>query len=191
MWTIILTLERWVLVNYDDVNVSSVVRKSWRTTATLIYGGRLVKVSRAHPLHFCRVCRRPMQSLGLADRSLSGNGPGERWYCYEDNILLIDDVEVTWRNNTYEPLSAATDRIADPTSELQSHSAAVRTDRPLIIRTHCSSCGAKNPARAVYCENCGELINATKCPTCGESNRPWANFCITCGQGLDRTHVYK
>lgn len=47
----------------------------------------------------------------------------------------------------------------------------------------CPRCQAKNPADAVFCEECGARLDVA-CPSCGEPNRAGAKFCKKCGQPL-------
>ncbi|HXZ43727.1 MAG TPA: adenylate/guanylate cyclase domain-containing protein, partial [archaeon] len=52
----------------------------------------------------------------------------------------------------------------------------------------CPRCQAKNPADAVFCEECGARLEAS-CSSCGEPNRLGAKFCKKCGQQLTRGGV--
>jgi class 3 adenylate cyclase/tetratricopeptide (TPR) repeat protein len=49
----------------------------------------------------------------------------------------------------------------------------------------CSTCGAENPDRAKFCEECASPFTR-RCPTCDTENSPNANFCIECAKPLER-----
>lgn len=52
-----------------------------------------------------------------------------------------------------------------------------------VNETVCSSCGAKNPATAKFCGECGAKLEAQKiiCPNCGAEMKSGAKFCSECG----------
>lgn len=45
----------------------------------------------------------------------------------------------------------------------------------------CAACGAKNPARSLFCNQCGTGLG---CPSCGATNPPGHRFCSQCGAAL-------
>jgi hypothetical protein len=49
--------------------------------------------------------------------------------------------------------------------------------------THCSNCGADNPAASRFCGNCG-LPLAVTCSVCGAPNDPSMRFCTQCGSTM-------
>ena len=49
---------------------------------------------------------------------------------------------------------------------------------------HCSRCGAENPDRAKFCEECGSPL-MRRCPSCDTENSPTAKFCIECAKPLE------
>ncbi len=50
----------------------------------------------------------------------------------------------------------------------------------------CSKCGAQNPERAKFCEECAAPFTR-RCPSCGTDNSPTAKFCVECAKPLDNT----
>jgi ABC-type oligopeptide transport system substrate-binding subunit/class 3 adenylate cyclase len=48
----------------------------------------------------------------------------------------------------------------------------------------CPNCSHKNPGKAKFCQNCGQLL-ARLCSACGTQNEPTAKFCMDCGKPLD------
>ena len=48
----------------------------------------------------------------------------------------------------------------------------------------CSRCGAENPARAKFCEECASPFTR-RCPSCNTENSPSAKFCIECAKPLE------
>jgi len=53
--------------------------------------------------------------------------------------------------------------------------------------TNCSSCGAKMPAGANFCFNCGSRVPAAVyCSSCGERVPAGSKFCLKCGNRLQR-----
>ena len=49
----------------------------------------------------------------------------------------------------------------------------------------CSRCGAENPDRAKFCEECASAL-MRRCPACGTENSPTAKFCVECAKPLER-----
>src|SRR5262249_21478878 len=49
----------------------------------------------------------------------------------------------------------------------------------------CSKCGAENPDRAKFCEECAAPLTR-RCPSCDSENSPTAKFCIECAKPLER-----
>jgi ribosomal protein L40E len=45
----------------------------------------------------------------------------------------------------------------------------------------CASCGARNPPRSLFCNQCGTGLG---CPSCGATNPPHHRFCSQCGEAL-------
>jgi class 3 adenylate cyclase len=48
----------------------------------------------------------------------------------------------------------------------------------------CSKCGAENPDRAKFCEECASPFTR-RCPSCDTENSPTAKFCIECAKPLE------
>src|SRR5262249_8062054 len=48
----------------------------------------------------------------------------------------------------------------------------------------CSKCGAENPDRAKFCEECASPFTR-RCPSCDTENSPGAKFCIECAKPLE------
>ena len=48
----------------------------------------------------------------------------------------------------------------------------------------CSKCGAENPDRAKFCEECAGPLTR-RCPSCQTENSPTAKFCIECAKALE------
>jgi class 3 adenylate cyclase len=48
----------------------------------------------------------------------------------------------------------------------------------------CSKCGAENPERAKFCEECAVPLTR-RCPSCDSENSPTARFCIECAKPLE------
>src|SRR5262245_66437632 len=53
-------------------------------------------------------------------------------------------------------------------------------------RMTCPRCQHKNPADAVFCQECGSRLEVP-CPGCGTANQLGAKFCKKCGQPVART----
>jgi class 3 adenylate cyclase/ribosomal protein L40E len=49
---------------------------------------------------------------------------------------------------------------------------------------HCSKCGAENPDRAKFCEECASPLTRL-CTSCNTENSPTAKFCIECAKPLE------
>jgi ribosomal protein L40E len=49
---------------------------------------------------------------------------------------------------------------------------------------HCSKCGAENPDRAKFCEECASAFTR-RCPSCDTENSLTAKFCIECAKPLE------
>src|SRR6516164_9505865 len=49
----------------------------------------------------------------------------------------------------------------------------------------CSKCGAENPDRAKFCEECASPFTR-RCPSCDTENSLTARFCIECAKPLER-----
>lgn len=56
-------------------------------------------------------------------------------------------------------------------------------DKPVQNKTSCKKCGAKIPAGAKFCPECGAKQGAV-CPKCGETVAKNAKFCPNCGEKL-------
>jgi hypothetical protein len=96
----------------------------------------------------CRVCRNPMKLMAS-----SGDDREDRWYCYRDDLTVLNGVEVEWRGSQYvqvqlglQPESRAIDQ-ADQTKIFDDTSPA-----PAF---HCFYCGKKMPQDAKFCRYCG------------------------------------
>jgi uncharacterized RDD family membrane protein YckC len=50
--------------------------------------------------------------------------------------------------------------------------------------TICPACGAGNPARNKFCNQCGNPLGPILCPSCGFANEATATFCANCGSRL-------
>jgi hypothetical protein len=50
----------------------------------------------------------------------------------------------------------------------------------------CPRCQHKNPADAVFCQECGTRLE-TACPGCGTANQLGAKFCKKCGRPVAMT----
>ena len=48
----------------------------------------------------------------------------------------------------------------------------------------CSKCGAENPDRAKFCEECASPFTR-RCPSCNTENSLTAKFCIECAKPLE------
>src|SRR5215469_9401660 len=48
----------------------------------------------------------------------------------------------------------------------------------------CSKCGAENPDRAKFCEECASPFQQ-RCPSCKTENSPTAKFCIECAKPIE------
>jgi predicted RNA-binding Zn-ribbon protein involved in translation (DUF1610 family) len=131
----------------------------------------------------CRVCKRPMYLLDEEEQ-------GGRWYCYGDNVLVIDGVEVTWKDGRYTRKAVMSPALTAQSSDELGRICQERETASGLGTITCPKCGKENLSKAAYCEMCGSLLHPVKCPRCSETNRPWANFCIGCGQSLDSTRIY-
>jgi len=136
----------------------------------------------------CKVYTQPMHLLDKKE---------QRWYCYSDDILVINGVEVIWKHGRYRRVVAEPQRPSGmpPGLTVQSSDAIGRTHQETETASElgmipCPKCSKENLSKAAYCEMCGSLIHTVKCPRCSETNRPWANFCIACDQSLDSTRIY-
>jgi Double zinc ribbon len=49
----------------------------------------------------------------------------------------------------------------------------------------CSKCGAENPDRAKFCEECTSPFTR-RCPSCATQDSPGAKFCIECSKPLEK-----
>ena len=49
---------------------------------------------------------------------------------------------------------------------------------------YCSSCGARHPADARFCEECGAKLQIVCCPQCSAASEPDSHFCPDCGSAM-------
>lgn len=106
----------------------------------------------------CRVCSKPMTFLG------GDSEEPDRWYCYKDDVLIVQDSEVVWSSNRYVPVGQVRPRVAS-SNVTRTDEVADYDDGPpnphlgSMECVYCFYCGGKMPSDARFCRYCGRKQN--------------------------------
>ncbi len=123
------------------------------------------------------------QSMGATIWYADGIGP-----VHQIMKMGGQEIEITLVSTNVKPVPAVAQRTVTPPTNSTPASTAQS-----VTELRCPKCGAKIPAGAKFCSECGTKIEPpkptipTNCPKCGAKLPPGAKFCPACGEKIAAT----